>query len=197
MKRFVMGLAALAAAVLLSACAAEQTDTRAEELQRRYAAMDGCTANVAAAVVREEETQHYAFALSRTAEETRVTVTEPEALSGVSAVIRRDDALSLEYNGMVLDAGSVDPRVSAVNAADIVLCAAAEGWITERSSERYEDADALRLCFETEHAGEKLRVAVWFDADDAPLYAEIERDGEILAYLEFTEFQFCDILPDV
>ena len=73
--------------------------------------------------------------------------------------------------------------------------AAAEGCVTERNCERCENTEALRLCFETEHAGEKLLVTAFFDASDKPLYAEIEQDGRILAYLQFTDFVFCDIIP--
>ena len=178
---------------LLSGCAAGQTDARAEDLQQKYAALSGCDARAAVAVVRDGETRQYTLDIAKDGDETRVTVLEPEALSGVSAVVS-GDALSLEFDGMALDAGSADERISAVNATDIVLRAAASGYVTERNTERYEDMDALRLCFETEQDGERLYVTAWFDADDAPLYAEIERDGEVLAYLEFTAFQFHDII---
>lgn len=196
MKQRILTAVAICLTALLSACGAPRTDARAENLQRHYAETRGCTARAAVSVVRETETQRYVLSLSRADDQTRVTVVEPEALAGVSAVVGSGDELTLEFDGMALDAGSLDPRVSAVNAADILLRAAAEGWITERSYERYGDVEALRLCFETEQTGGKLLVAAWFDDGDAPLYAEIERDGEILAYLEFTEFQFCDILLD-
>ena len=190
MKRL---FALLVPLLLLSGCAAGQTDARAEDLQQKYAALSGCDARALVAVVRDGETRQYTLDIAKDGDETRVTVLEPEALSGVSAVVS-GDALSLEFDGMALDAGSADERISAVNATDIVLRAAASGYVTERNTERYEDTDALRLCFETEQGGERLYVTAWFDADDAPLYAEIERDGEVLAYLEFTSFQFHDII---
>ena len=193
MKR-IFALAALLA-LLLAACSTEQSDARVEDLQQRYAAMSGCDAFVDVAVVRGGETAQYALEITRDGDGTRVAVVEPEALSGVTAIVSGDDALSLSFDGMVLDAGSVDPDISAVNATDIMLRAAATGYVAERNSERFADTDALRLCFETEHAGGTLRVTVWFDAEDAPLYAEIEREGEVLAYLEFTDFTFRDILP--
>ncbi|MBE6908470.1 MAG: hypothetical protein E7474_02530 [Ruminococcaceae bacterium] len=188
----------LAALLLLSltACAAEERpDTAAEELQEKYARMSGCTARLRAAVATEEETRRYVLDVSCDAEETRVTVLEPEEISGICARISRADGLSLEYSGMVLDAGSAAGGVSAANCADVFLRAAAEGFVTERGRERFGDTDdALRLCFETEYGGEKLLVSAYFDAEDAPLYAEIEKDGKILAFLEFTDFTFGDIL---
>ena len=191
MKQLCALLALLA--LLLTGCAAGQTDTRAGDLQQKYAALSGCDASVLVAVVRDGETRQYTLDIVKDGDETRVTVREPEALSGVSAVVS-GDALSLEFDGMALDAGSMDERISAVNASDIVLRAAASGYVTERNRERYEDTDALRLCFETEQGGERLYVTAWFDAEDAPLYAELERGGEVLAYLEFTDFVFHDII---
>ena len=180
--------------LLLTGCAAGQADTRVETLQQKYAALSGCDARVAVTVACDGETRQYTLDIAKEGDETRVTVLEPEPLAGVGAVVS-GDALSLAYDGMVLDAGSADERVSAVNAADILLRAAASGYVTERNTERYEDTDALRLCFETEQGGETLRVTAWFDAADRPLYAELERGGEVLAYLEFTDFVFHDIIP--
>ena len=191
MKRSVLLFAAL---LLLTGCAAGQADTRVETLQQKYAALSGCDARVAVTVACDGETRQYTLDIAKEGDETRVTVLEPETLAGVGAVVS-GDALSLAYDGMVLDAGSTDERVSAVNAADILLRAAASGYVTERNTERYEDTDALRLCFETEQGGETLRVTAWFDAADRPLYAELERGGEVLAYLEFTDFVFHDIIP--
>ena len=193
MKRI---FALLAVMALLTACAARQeADSRADELQARYAALETCTARLDAAVVRETETLRYTLDVEKNGEETRIRVLAPEELADIGATVRRDGVLRLTFDGTVLDAGSIMPGVSALNAADIFLHAAAHGYITERNSERFgETENALRLCFETEQDSEKLLVAAWFDETDRPLYAEIECGGEILAYLEFTDFTFDDIM---
>lgn len=192
MKRIIGVLACI---LLLCGCAAENTDTRTEDLQAKYAAMAGCEATVDVWSAGRDETAHYRLKLEKSGDESRVTVLEPEELAGVSAVVS-GDALSLAYDGAVLSAGAA-PGLCAVNAADMALRAAATGYVTERSRERYDDTDALRLCFETELCGETLYVTIYFDASDAPLYAEIERDGEILQYLEFTDFIFGDIVEPI
>lgn len=191
MKRYAAMLICLAA--LLSGCAAERTDTRAEDLQRRYAAMDGYAATVELTTAARDESTHYRLDVKREGEETRVTVLEPEAIAGVSAVVS-GDALSLTYDGMALAAGGAATELNAVNGTDVVLRAAAEGFITEQNAERYGDTDALRLCLETELNGETLYVTAYFDEQDAPLYAEIERDGWVMQYLEFTNFAFGGIV---
>ncbi|MBO4914366.1 MAG: hypothetical protein J5449_04085 [Oscillospiraceae bacterium] len=194
MKRLAAVLAAL---LLLPGCAAERDDDRAERLQERYASMSGCTALVEAELERGEERCAYTLEIERSGTETRVTVREPEQLAGISARVGDDELLRLEFDGMVLDAGSLDENVSASNAVSIFLRAAAEGCVSERGVEDCEGcADSLRLCFKTEHGGETLMVTAWFDGDDAPIYAEIEENERILAYLRFTDFTFCDILTD-
>ncbi len=195
MKRCLLLLLAL---LTVSACAAQDTaEDRAAALQSRYAASDGCKARVEADVASGEEMRQYVLDMEQSDDETRVTVCEPEALAGISAVLHRGAPLTLAYDGTVLDAGNADTPVNAANASDVVLRAIAEGCLTECGTAHCGDTvDALRLCFETEQAGEKLLVAVWFDAADAPLYAEIEFRGEILAYLQFTDFTFRDKIPE-
>lgn len=181
--------------LLLSACAATvENDGRAEAIQARFAAMSGCAARFDVAIPRGDETVRFALSAAQNGEETRLTVLSPEELDGIVAVVRGKDALTLEYEGTMLDAGGVSGDVSGVTAFSCLLRAIAEGYVTERNGERFGDADALRLCFETEKGGETLLSTVYFDANDAPLYAEIEQNGEILAYLEFTAFDFGDIM---
>lgn len=192
MKRII---GVLACVLLLCGCAAESTDTRAEDLQAKYAAMAGCEATVDVWSASRDETAHYRLKLEKKDGKSRMTVLEPEELAGISAVVS-GDALSLAYDGAVLSAGAA-PGLSAVNAADVALRAAATGYVTERSRERYDDTDALRLCCETELNGEILYVTMYFDDVGAPLYAEIEHDGEILQYLEFTDFVFGDIVEPI
>ena len=158
--------------------------------------MSGCIARLNVRIAREEADESYTLDIERSGDGTRVTVVAPEALAGVTARVEKDGALQLQFNGTILDAGAAAGGVSALNAADIVLDAVAGGYVTEQSTERFGDvSDALRLCFETAANGETLLVTVCFYEEGTPIYAEIERGGEILAYLEFTDFAFGDILP--
>ncbi|MBQ9459677.1 MAG: hypothetical protein IJU66_07060 [Oscillospiraceae bacterium] len=189
MKRFLI----LLAAALLTGCNARESADRAEAIQQKYAAMSGCTARVEVAVARADETLFYTLDLERDAEGTRLTVAAPELLAGVGVTVSGDD-MQLRYDDLVLDALSADPEVSAVNASDIVLRAVANGAVTERGAEELDGRNVLRLCFETERGGETLRAAVWFDGTDAPLYAQIEGGGKILAEMRFTDFVFRDTI---
>ncbi len=193
MKRY---FALLVFAVLtLTACAAQrEAEDRTQRLQSRYAAAEGCDARVEVSSVCGGETLCYTLDVRCENGETHVTVLSPEELAGVGATVRDGEKLTLAFDGAMLDAGSAGSGVSALNASDILLRAAAEGYVTEWSEERFDGTDALRLCFETERDGQKLFVTGYFDDADRPLYAEIEQNGEILAYLQFTDFTFRDIL---
>ena len=193
MRRIVTLL--LLAALLLGGCAAgDHQEERAEALQRKYAALAAWSGTVEAAVPREEEMLRYVLRMERKDGATRAEVLEPENIAGISATVK-DDALSVAFEGMVLDAGKAGEKLNAVNGADLTVNAIASGYVTERSVERFGEEDALRLCFESGAAGEKMLCTVFFDAEDRPLHAEWEREGEILLYLEFTDFTFDDILP--
>lgn len=185
-----------AALLLLVGCGKkmEGEEDRAEALQRKYALQEGFATRFRVRVDQGEETASYLLDAEGEEGETRLTLIEPAELAGITATVSSDDDLTLRYDGMVLDAGGAGGQVSAVNALSVLLRAAAEGWITERSIEAYGGQPALRLCFRTAAGGRELLVTAFFDDADAPLYAELEQDGEVLAYLEFTNFAFRDTM---
>ncbi len=187
-------MAALAAALLLVGCSAGTEIDRAEAVQKACAETEGYTARAEVAVAREDETLHYTLDVARDKNGANLTVVEPETLAGVGVRVS-EEGLKLSYDGIVLDAGSADPNLSAVNATEIVWHAVTDGWIAERGMENLDGREMLRLCFETEWGGQALRVAVWFDEADVPLCAAIEENGEILAEIQFTGFAFCDTIP--
>ena len=170
---------ALSAALLLTGCGAGTEADRAETIRETYAAAQGCSARAEVAAAREDETLRYTLDIEKNGDETHLTVVEPEALAGIGVTVSGDD-LSLRYDSIVLDAGSADTEISAVNAFDIVWNAIVHGWVVER--------DAARFCFETERGDKRLRVAVWFDEANRPTRAEIEDEGKILSEIRFTNF---------
>ena len=160
------GCLLLAALALLLAGCGEKTQKSAEDLQARYAQMQGYEAIVETAVPREDETLHYTLSLEHSNGETRAAVLAPEALAGVGAVLE-GDKLTLTFDDLVLDVGTLSPRVSA------------------------------RADFSLTLSGETLACSLWLDASGAPVYAEIAENDKIIAAAEFTNFIFGDILsPD-
>lgn len=180
--------------LLLTACAETSAERRAAELQEALLAMPAYRAEVKADLPRETETLHYAFTVEHDGEETVVTLTEPELLADVTATLT-DGALRLSYGGVVLDAGTAGENVSGVNCAPLFLRAMAEGYVLRSAIEEFADEEkALFLVCESECSGEVLNYRGYFAADGTPLYGEIEKNEEIIAFLEFTNFKTYDTM---
>ena len=180
-------------ALLLAGCG-EKTQSRAEEWQQRYAQMQGYEALVEVSVPREDETLHYTLSLEKSGNSVRAAVIEPEELTGIAATLT-GDALTLEYDGMALDAGTLSPRVSALNCVPLVLDGFSRAYLDSVGSETLDGKDTLRADFSMTLGDESLGGTVWFTDGGAPVYLEASEDGKIIAAAEFTNFVFGDILP--
>lgn len=179
-------------ALLLAGCG-EKTQSRAEEWQQRYAQMQGYEALVEVSVPREDETLHYTLSLEKSGDSVRAAVIEPEELTGIAATLT-GDALTLEYDGMALDAGTLSPRVSALNCVPLVLDGFSRAYLDSVGSETLDGKDTLRADFSMTLGDETLGGTVWFTDGGAPVYLEASEDGKIIAAAEFTNFVFGDIL---
>ena len=184
----------LAALSLLLAGCREKTQESAEDLQARYAQTQGYEAVVEVAVPREDETLHYTLSLEKSGDSVRAAVIEPKELTGIAATLT-GDALTLEYDGMALDAGTLSPRVSALNCVPLVLDGFSRAYLDSVGSETLDGKDTLRADFSMTLGDETLGGTVWFTDGGAPVYLEASEDGKIIAAAEFTNFVFGDILP--
>ena len=191
MKKLLANL--LPIVLLLTACGGEAGVDRVTEVQTLYARLQGYAAEVTVDVAREDETLRYALLLTKDGDALSARVLAPDALKGVTAHID-GETLALEYDGAVLDAGTLNPKVSALSCVPLLLNSFPESYITAQSMERFGEQDALRVCFETDCGGEKLGCALYFSAENAPLYAEIAENGKIILFAEFTDFTFGAIL---
>ena len=188
------GCLLLAALALLLAGCGEKTQKSAEEWQQRYAQMQGYEALVEVSVPREDETLHYTLSLEKSGDSVRAAVIEPEELTGIAATLT-GDALTLEYDGMALDAGTLSPRVSALNCVPLVLDGFSRAYLDSVGSETLDGKDTLRADFSMTLGDETLGGTVWFTDGGAPVYLETSEGGKIIAAAEFTNFVFGDILP--
>lgn len=179
--------------LLLTACGGDAGTDRVTEAQTLYANLQGYAAEVKVDIPRETETLRYTLSLTKDGDALSVRVLAPDTLKGVTAHID-GDALALEYDGAVLDAGTLNPRVSALSCVPLLLRSFPESYVSAQSEERFGEQDALRVCFETDCDGEKLACVVYFSQQNAPLYAEIAENGKIILFAEFTDFTFGDIL---
>lgn len=179
--------------LLLAGCG-EKSQSSIEEWQQRWARMQGYEAIVEVAVPRGEETLRYTLSLTSGDGSVRAVVLEPEELSGVAAEMT-GDALTLEYDGMALDAGTLSPRVSALSCVPLVLDGFSGAYLDGCGKETLDGRETLRADFSMTLGGETLGAALYFDASGTPVCLEVCADEKIIAAAEFTNFVFGDILP--
>lgn len=179
--------------LLLAGCAQHEAEDRLARLEERYAALPGAAAEAEVTLRREADVLTYALAVDWEEDRIRVAVRAPEELAGITAELA-GEALSLRYDGGVLDGLSASPGVSAVKAIPLLVRAVSEGYAVSSGEEHYGGADALRVSYETDCDGDAILCTLWFDAQDRPIAGEIEADGKIIVSAEFTSFQFGDIL---
>ena len=105
---------------LLILCSCGKETDRAEAMQEQYKNLASYETDVRVSVPREDETLVYALHLSTQGDAVRATVSEPEELMGVGAVLE-GDKLTLTFDDLVLDVGTLSPRVSALSCVPLVL----------------------------------------------------------------------------
>ena len=149
------GCLLLAALALLLVGCGEKTQKSAEDLQARYAQMQGYEAIVETAVPREDETLYYTLSLEHSNGETRAAVLAPEELTGVGAVLE-GDKLTLTFDDLVLDVGTLSPRVSALSCVPLVLQNFPKVYLDSSGAETLGDVDTLRADFSLTLSGETL-----------------------------------------
>ena len=122
----------LLAVLLLCACGGE--NDRAEELQEQYQKVSSYETDVRVCVPREDETVAYCLHLSAQGDTVRAEVKEPQELAGVGAVLE-GERLSLTFDGLVLDVGTLSPRVSALNCVPMLLRAFPKAYLDSFGTE--------------------------------------------------------------
>lgn len=181
---------------LLILCSCGKETDRAEAMQEQYKNLASYETDVRVSVPREDETLHYTLSLEHSNGETRAAVLAPEELTGVGAVLE-GDKLTLTFDDLVLDVGTLSPRVSALSCVPLVLQNFPKVYLDSLGAETLGDVDTLRADFSLTLSGETLACSLWLDASGAPVYAEIAENDKIIAAAEFTNFIFDDILsPD-
>ena len=118
---------------LLILCSCGKEIDRAEAMQEQYKNLASYETDVRVSVPRGDETLVYALHLSAQGDAVRATVSEPEELTGVGAVLE-GDKLTLTFDDLVLDVGTLSPRVTDAQRRNVRLLALA--WCLRRAGVR-------------------------------------------------------------
>ena len=174
----------------LTGCGGETAEKQeTEELQMKFQNLSAATVEAELTCHYGDEVRTYTLRCSYTPEESTVEVLAPEDLAGISATLT-GEALTLQYDGILLDAGIYSgTEISPMWAVPSVLRAMGQGYPLETGREALGETECLRVTFEmTSSDGGKQYTAVWFDENGIPLQGEITLEETVVYTAVLTQF---------
>ena len=171
----------LSVCLLLSGCGSDAGETRFNAFSDALARRD--TLSFEAALRCEYADRTLSFLLGYTLDEDgeSVTVLQPERIAGIRA--RLSDGGTLEYDGLILDPGPLDPYgLSPMNALPKLVAALREGHLDTSWTE--EDAFVCHLILD-----DHLSATVWFASGSmTPLRCELQSDEAVHIFCDITHW---------
>ena len=174
----------------LAGCGGETAEKQeTEELQMKCQNLSAATVEAELTCHYGDEVRTYTLRCSYTPEESTVEVLAPEDLAGISATLT-GEALTLQYDGILLDAGTYSgTEISPMWAVPSMLRAMGQGYPLETGREALGETECLRVTFEmTSSDGGKQYTAVWFDENGIPLQGEITLEETVVYTAVLTQF---------
>ena len=129
----------------------------------------------------DEKTAEFTLAYEQTKDASSISVVEPELLSGIKANLS-GESLSLEYDGAMLDIGTLDDaELSPMSALPLIVRAMRDGhleisWVAG-------DMVAARVIPSDDYV-----VTLWIDSDLTPRSAEISYKENMVVSAEISDW---------
>ena len=181
--------------LLLSACAGEGSVSAEEcalQIRTEYLAAQSCAGT--AVVTADYGLRVYDFVLDfvwRREGETVLTVTDPEELAGLTAVIEKG-ASRLEFQGVSLGTGDLTGEgLTPLEYPPAVMTYIVEGYMAECVFEPAGERETLRILFRDPERKpqEGTECILWFDRETHKLLrAELSQDGYSVLNSGFVNF---------
>lgn len=182
--------------LLLSACADGGGELTAEELacqiRTEYSAASVCTGS--AVVTADYGLRVYDFTLDfvwRREGETTLTVTDPEALAGLTAVVGKGES-RLEFQGVSLGTGDLTGEgLTPLEYLPAVMDYIVDGYMAECVYETVGERETLHILFrDPDHKPQEgLECSLWFDKTTHMLLrAELSQNGCSVLHSGFVSF---------
>ena len=184
--------------VLLTGCSrgGQEMSRSAEELalsiRAEYLAMTACSASVDITADYGQRVYEYSMSLSWQKDgETKLTVTAPENIAGISARIQ-DGNSYLEYDGASLETGVLSGTgLSPIEVVPVAINYILSGYIGECDFETVDEQELLWFCCRDPECepGVGTEAAFWFEPESHALkQAEMLSDGYCVVRCVFHDF---------
>lgn len=173
--------------ILLSSCGNGRDVMDA--LTEKYAKEPQFEARVSVVTELTDNRQEYALSWEHSEEKDRMTVLEPEIISGISAETGKDT--ELVYDGMRLEIEPSGTQLSPVEALPELFIDWKAGQYLDYKFELIDGENTVAVTCEHQKRGLNLRQRVWFDCESLkPLKAEIYTEDRLTACFDFLLFDF-------
>lgn len=172
----------LALALLLSGCGGDRAArARYEEVSRRLRKAEVICAEAKLRCEYEDRSVEFRLRCKADDDAVELEVLEPELIAGIRASVE-SGGTRMEYEGMILDLGPLDPYgLSPLGALPLLLDTLRSGHL---DSHWEEDGAPVWQLTRDDHTG----VTVWMSPDFKPLRAEILSDDQVRVFLELTDW---------
>lgn len=168
-------------ALLLAGCGrleVSEAEQLALEIRGEYLELERCSASLEITADYGQRVYQFGIEAQVQGEDAALTLTAPETVAGLTARWA-GEAGTLEYDGVAVETGSLDPEgLDPVSAFPVLLEAARSGYLTACALE--EDGAVLRMdCSDPAGTpGRGTETTLWFDSGTrAMLRGEIRVDG--------------------
>lgn len=129
-----------------------------------------------------DKTAEFTLRYSQSEESAEVEITQPETVAGIKARVT-GDALSLEYDGAILDIGSFgDTELSPMSALPLLVRSMTDAHVD--ITWREDDMIAARLV-----PSDDLTVTLWLSNELVPLNAEISYKEQTVIFIEINDWE--------
>ena len=163
--------------VLLCGCA-DTGEESFDQFARSVAESD----SVCFSAEYSDKTAEFTLRYVQRPESAEVEITEPETVAGTKARVT-GDALSLEYDGAILDIGSFgDTELSPMSALPLLVRSMTDAHID--ITWREDDMIAARLV-----PSDDMLVTLWLSSELVPLNAEISYKEQTVIFIEINDWE--------
>ncbi len=181
MKKLFLPLA-LCLCLLLTACGGRAERARFQQFSRELADREGLSFTADVRAEYPDRSVSFTLAYRADADGETMTVLDPELIRGISARLA-PGSTTLEYEGMILDLGSLDDfGLSPVSALPALVDALKNGHLDSQWEENGELAfDLIR--------DDALSATVWFEPESmTPRRAELRSEGRAILFCQIKDW---------
>ena len=167
--------------VLLCGCA-DTGEESFDEFARSVAESDSVSFSADVRAEYSDKTAEFTLRYAQSADSAEVEISEPETVAGIKARVT-GDALSLEYDGAILDIGSFgDTELSPMSALPLLVRSMTDAHID--ITWREDDMIAARLV-----PSDDMLVTLWLSNELVPLNAEISYKEQTVIFIEINDWE--------